>query len=76
MEDRPRAILEMDQVLQLNPEDTGALAMRGRIKQEMGDAFGAASDFHEVLRLAPSDWPDRADIEERLREAKRQIEDY
>jgi serine/threonine protein kinase len=50
----------------LRKSDALILYYRGQALEGKGDAEGAKTAYREALRLAPSPWPPRADVQKRL----------
>jgi len=68
----PEAVAVLDTALKEQPDWPDAYFLRGRIREQMGDPRGAASDFDIALGKAKDDWGPRPEVEEhrkRLREA-------
>ncbi len=64
--DQDGAIEEFTRALSIDAKLHLAFAGRAIAKSDKGDAAGAAADLKEALRLAPSDWPLRAGLQEML----------
>lgn len=53
--DRPRAVLDLEQALDLAPEDVGVLQSLADLRGRMGDREGQLALLQEVLRLRPQE---------------------
>ncbi len=65
------ALADYDAAIELRPDHAGYRANRGAMRLRLRDVPGAIEDWERALALAPPDAPWRADIERRLREARK-----
>ena len=48
-----RALVQLEALVKLAPDDVGGYLLRGRLRKSRGEWDGAASDFGQVVRLQP-----------------------
>jgi cytochrome c-type biogenesis protein CcmH/NrfG len=64
-----RALARLDAAVRLDPEYPDAYVFRALVRTDAGDAAAAVPDFQHFLRLAPSDHPLRATVQDALARA-------
>lgn len=77
------AIQDFDKAISLRPDNTTTLSDRGLAKSDIGDYYGATTDFGDAIRLMkpgddylPNDYVNRGDAYVKLRNYSEAIEDY
>jgi tetratricopeptide (TPR) repeat protein len=63
--DRDGALADFGEAIGRDPSNPAAWYGRGVARMEAGDRKGALADLAEALRVAPADWPKRAEAESR-----------
>lgn len=63
------ALADLDAAVAFDPQPQ-LHVHRGKVRAMRGDLAGAAADFSRALETAPSDWPQRPQVEEFLRRAR------
>jgi tetratricopeptide (TPR) repeat protein len=61
------AIADFSEAIRLDPAAPGAWRLRGIARERAGDRDGALADLRAALERAPADWPERAEVQGRLR---------
>ncbi len=64
------SLAEYDAALKVDPDSPEANADRGVCLLQLGDLALAAASLEKALAKAPADWPERAKMEEALRQAR------
>ena len=60
------SIADYDNALVVDPTSVEAYGNRGNARRHSEDFTGAADDYRNVLRMAPSDWPHRTSVQHML----------
>ena len=71
--DLPAAITEYDMAIRLSLHGWGAHVQRGAVQAKRGRWADAAADYRRAFELAPADWPRRAEVDERARQAEAMV---
>jgi tetratricopeptide (TPR) repeat protein len=71
LQQRPQARADLDRAVELDPRWPEGWAARAILHEAHGQWDAAIADLGEALRVAPADWPARAQVERRI-EALRQ----
>ncbi len=66
--DSDGAVEDWTRALELNPRLAQTWANRAAIHLSRGDRKAARADYRKALEAAPADWPNRAKVEERIRQ--------
>ena len=67
---KTRAMSDLNQAAASPQAGFGVWLNRGLARRELGDKSGAATDLEQALALAPSDWPERAQVAQILVDLK------
>jgi tetratricopeptide (TPR) repeat protein len=70
--DADGALADYSMAVQARAPNPQAYTSRARLRRERGDLMGAIDDFANALRVAPADWPSRAEVDGELRAVRAQ----
>jgi len=66
------ALADLDAAIEVDPHPR-ILSLRGVTRAITQDLRGAVADFERALERAPADWPQRAEVEQHLRQARSEL---